>query len=41
LSLANLRSAIRDKTDHQCAPPGVIVLENPHCQFGGRVLPPS
>lgn len=39
LSLANLRSAIRDKTDHQCAPPGVIALENPHCQLGGRVLP--
>jgi threonine aldolase len=39
LSLANLRSAIRDKTDHQCAPPGVIVLENPHCQLGGRILP--
>lgn len=41
LSLANLRSAIRDKTDHQCAPPGVIALENPHCQLGGRVLPLS
>lgn len=41
LSLANLRSAIRDKADHQCAPPGVIALENPHCQLGGRVLPPS
>jgi threonine aldolase len=41
LSLANLRAAIRDKTDYQCAPPGVIVLENPHCQRGGRVLSPS
>lgn len=41
LSLDNLRAAIRDKTDYQCAPPGVIVLENPHCQLGGRVLPKS
>ncbi|ASY73927.1 GntG family PLP-dependent aldolase [Sinorhizobium fredii] len=41
LSLDNLRSAIRDKSDYQCAPPGVIVLENPHCQRGGRVLPAS
>lgn len=41
LSLDNLRSAIRDKSDYQCAPPGVIVLENPHCQRGGRVLPES
>ncbi|SRR5579871_1696554 len=41
LSLANLRAAIRDKADYQCAPPGVIVLENPHCQRGGRVLLPS
>lgn len=41
LSLDNLRSAIRDKSDYQCAPPGVIVLENPHCQLGGRVLPAS
>ncbi|WP_407151126.1 GntG family PLP-dependent aldolase [Bradyrhizobium sp. ORS 86] len=39
LSLDNLRAAVRDKTDYQCAPPGVIVLENPHCQNGGRVLP--
>lgn len=41
LSLDNLRSAIRDKSDYQCAPPGVIVLENPHCQRGGRILPAS
>ncbi|MCK1540656.1 threonine aldolase [Bradyrhizobium sp. 179] len=41
LSLDNLRSAIRDKHDYQCAPPGVIVLENTHCQSGGRVLPAS
>lgn len=41
LSLDNLRSAIRDKSDYQCAPPGVIVLENPHCQLGGRVLAAS
>ncbi|MDX8457183.1 threonine aldolase family protein, partial [Mesorhizobium sp. VK9D] len=41
LSLENLRSAIRDKSDYQCAPPGAIVLENPHCQRGGRVLPGS
>lgn len=41
LSLDNLRSAIRDKSDYQCAPPGVIVLENTHCQCGGRVLPAS
>ncbi|WP_352733578.1 threonine aldolase family protein [Mesorhizobium australicum] len=41
LSLDNLRSAIRDKSDYQCAQPGVIVLENPHCQRGGRVLPES
>ncbi|UCI31885.1 GntG family PLP-dependent aldolase [Mesorhizobium sp. B4-1-4] len=41
LSLNNLRLAVRDKGDYQCAPPGVIVLENPHCQRGGRVLPPS
>lgn len=39
LALADLRAAMRDKSDHQCAPPGVIVLENPHCQMGGRVLP--
>lgn len=38
LVLDQLRSAIRDKTDDQCAPPGVIALENPHCQLGGRVL---
>lgn len=41
LSLDSLRSAIRDKSDYQCAQPGVIVLENPHCQRGGRVLPAS
>ncbi|WP_202800055.1 threonine aldolase family protein [Sinorhizobium fredii] len=41
LSLDNLRAAIRDKSDYQCAPPGVIVLESPHCQRGGRVLPLS
>ncbi len=41
LSLANLRSAIRDTSDHQYAPAGVIVLENPHCQTGGRVLSSS
>ncbi len=41
LSIANLRAAIRDKTDPQCAPAGAIVLENPHCQHGGRVLPAS
>ncbi|MER8968453.1 aminotransferase class I/II-fold pyridoxal phosphate-dependent enzyme [Mesorhizobium sp. M0808] len=41
LSLDNLRAAIRNKSDYQCAPPGVIVLENPHCQRGGRVLPAS
>ncbi|WFU31385.1 GntG family PLP-dependent aldolase [Bradyrhizobium brasilense] len=41
LLLDNLRSAIRDKGDYQCAPAGVIVLENPHCQLGGRVLPVS
>lgn len=41
LSLDNLRFAIRDKSDYQCAPPGVIVLENTHCQRGGRVLPAS
>lgn len=41
LSLDNLRSAIRDRSDYQCAPPGAIVLENPHCQRGGRVLTAS
>lgn len=41
LALADLRAAIRDRSDYQCAPPGVIVLENPHCQMGGRVLPGS
>ncbi|WFU39997.1 GntG family PLP-dependent aldolase [Bradyrhizobium sp. CB82] len=41
ISLDNLHSAIRDKNDYQCAPPGAIVLENPHCQLGGRVLPGS
>lgn len=41
IALDNLRSAIRDKSDYQCAPPGVVVLENPHCQLGGRVLPAS
>lgn len=39
LALDDLRAAMRDKSDHQCAPPGIIVLENPHCQMGGRVLP--
>ncbi|MDA9535729.1 threonine aldolase [Bradyrhizobium sp. CCBAU 21362] len=38
LSLDSLRSAIRDKSDYQCAPPAAIVLESPHCQRGGRVL---
>ncbi|BCG97326.1 MULTISPECIES: GntG family PLP-dependent aldolase [unclassified Mesorhizobium] len=41
LALDNLSAAIRDKSDYQCAPPGVVVLENPHCQRGGRVLPAS
>lgn len=39
LALTDLRAAIRDRSDHQCAPAGVLVLENPHCQMGGRVLP--
>ncbi|WFU39936.1 GntG family PLP-dependent aldolase [Bradyrhizobium sp. CB82] len=41
LSLDELRAAIRDNSDYQCAPPGVIVLENPQCQRGGRILPAS
>jgi threonine aldolase len=39
LELVDLRAAIRDRVDPQCAPAGVIVLENPHCQRGGRILP--
>jgi len=38
LLLNNIRLALRDISDYQCAPPGVIVLENPHCLSGGRVL---
>lgn len=38
LPIEHLRHALRDKTDYQCAPPGVIALENPHCLSGGRVL---
>ncbi len=38
LPLALLRRALRDQTDEQCAPPGVLALESPHCLRGGRVL---
>jgi threonine aldolase len=41
LAIDALRSAIRDRCDAHSAPPGAIVLENPHCQAGGRVLPLS
>lgn len=38
LPIDSLRRAIRDRSDYQCAPAGVIALENPHCLAGGRVL---
>jgi len=39
LEVADLAAAIRDPHDHQCAPAGLICLENPHNRAGGRVLP--
>lgn len=38
LPIESLRKAIRDRNDYQCAPAGVIALENPHCFAGGRAL---
>jgi threonine aldolase len=39
LDLADLAAAIRDPEDDQCAPAGVICVENTHNRCGGRVLP--
>ena len=39
LELEDLRAAVRDPFDYQCARAGLICLENPHCRSGGRVLP--
>ncbi len=39
LLIENIKSAIRDEFDYQCASAGALVLENPHCLSGGRVLP--
>lgn len=39
LDLDELKAAIRDPLDYQCARAGLICLENPHCRSGGRVLP--
>jgi threonine aldolase len=39
LALADLNAAIRDPDDDQCAPAGVICLENSHNRRGGTVLP--
>ncbi len=41
LALDDIRGAIRDETDYQCARAGLLCLENPHCRSGGRVLPLS
>lgn len=38
LPIERLRRAIRDGSDYQCAPAAAIVVENPHCYAGGRVL---
>lgn len=38
LDLDDLARAFRDKSDFQCAPPGVLCLENPHNLRGGRVI---
>ncbi|HZB96073.1 MAG TPA: low-specificity L-threonine aldolase, partial [Herpetosiphonaceae bacterium] len=39
LLLADIRAAIRDIEDAQCAPAGLICLENTHNRCGGAVLP--
>jgi threonine aldolase len=41
LDVADLAAAIRDPDDDQCAPAGVICLENTHNRCGGVVLPLS
>nr|WP_281256690.1 low-specificity L-threonine aldolase [Melittangium boletus] len=41
LALADLAQAIRDPNDEQCAPAGLICLENTHNRCGGVVLPLS
>ncbi len=38
LATADLAAAILDPEDPQCAPAGLICLENTHCMTGGRVL---
>lgn len=38
ISIEDLRAAIRDPMDEQCAPAGVITLENPHVRMGGLPL---
>jgi len=41
LDVADLAAAIRDPDDDQCAPAGVICLEDTHNRCGGLVLPLS
>ncbi|MCB9762420.1 MAG: threonine aldolase [Alphaproteobacteria bacterium] len=41
LALSDIRAAVRDPHDPQCARAGLLCLENPHCRSGGRVLPLS
>lgn len=38
LSTADLEAALLDPEDPQCAPAGLICLENTHCMTGGRAL---
>jgi threonine aldolase len=39
LTIQDLGAAMRDPHDYQCAPAGLICLENPHNRLGGRILP--
>lgn len=39
LKIEDLRRAVRDPFDYQCARAGLICIENPHCRRGGRPLP--
>jgi threonine aldolase len=38
LALEDLEAALLAPDDPQCAPPGVVCVENTHCLAGGRVL---
>jgi threonine aldolase len=38
LALEDLEAAFLEPEDPQCAPPGVICIENTHCMTGGRIL---